>query len=334
MKLQRLLPIFILITVVGMRASDPPKAVVKESSFQFGKVMRGAVVEHEFAISNAGTQPLLITNVIMSTPLRVMRMPASIAPGSEASLKFSLDTGDLGSFYEGMILVKTNDPSASEIQLTFDGNIVSMIEVSPMPAFYLAAQRGEAKEASVEIINHEIEPLRIERVESQSPRFTTRIQTVEEGKRYQLVLRMNPKAPLGKSTDTILVHTSSREYPVVKIGAHTYIRDQVYTFPLAVEFGEVRLTDLREDTDTPARSAQRLMVYESAGKDFQIRPSSDLAFLNIQAQRAPTGDRVQLFVTVDPKKVTAGNFSGSIEIETNDAKVPRLKVPVSITVAE
>src|SRR6185369_318209 len=91
MKLQRLLPIFILITVVGMRASDPPKAVVKESSFQFGKVMRGAVVEHEFAISNAGTQPLLITNVIMSTPLRVMRMPASIAPGSEASLKFSLD---------------------------------------------------------------------------------------------------------------------------------------------------------------------------------------------------------------------------------------------------
>jgi len=43
---------------------------------------------------------------------------------------------------------------------------------------------------------------------------------------------------------------------------------------------------------------------------------------------------VPIFVTVDPKKVTAGNFSGSIEIETNDAKVPRLKVPVSITVAE
>ncbi|HEX6879196.1 MAG TPA: hypothetical protein VF135_02430, partial [Terriglobales bacterium] len=276
-----------------------------------------------------------IKNVVVSTPLRVLRLPAVIEPGSEATLKFSLDTTGVGNFYEGVIVVSTSDPSMREFQLTFDGDIVSTVEVSPMPAFYVASQQGETKEASVEIINHESDPLRIQQVENPSSRFKTRMETIEDGGRYRLVLQMRPDAPLGKSEETILVHTSSTRFPIIRIGAHTYVRDRVYTFPPAVEFGQVRLADLRGSRNAVSRTAQRLIVYESAGKDFQVNSSCDLPFISVTSQTVATGDRVQLFLTIDPSKVVApGSYKGAVRIRTNDAKVPRLDVPISIAISD
>ena len=139
----RALILFVALCGAVAYAGDSAKAIVKETSFHFRKVMRGAVVEHEFTIANTGTESLTIKNVVVSTPLRVLRLPAVIEPGSEATLKFSLDTTGVGNFYEGVIVVSTSDPSMREFQLTFDGDIVSTVEVSPMPAFYVASQQGE-----------------------------------------------------------------------------------------------------------------------------------------------------------------------------------------------
>lgn len=323
--------LFVVMIASAAIASDGPKAVVVDPTFKFEKVLRGSVVEHEFSIRNEGNQPLAIKNVMMSTPLRVLKLPATVEPGGEAKLRFSLDTSGVGSFYEGVIVVTTSDPVLPEAQLTFDGNIVSTVEISPMPAFYLSAQRGERKEVSVEIINHEQIPLTIESIENPSGHFVVRSETIEEGMRYRLVLTMNPDAPLGKSMDVIRVRTSSQRNPVLQIGAHTYVRDRVYTFPQAVEFGELSIADLRNPGNS-GRTTQRLVIYESGGTDFKVQLSSDLPFLRMVSQRAPTGDRFQVFVSIDPAKVAPGDFNGTIQIVTNDSKVSKLTIPITIAV--
>ncbi|MDT8067131.1 MAG: DUF1573 domain-containing protein [Terriglobia bacterium] len=312
-------------------AFDGPKAEFPQTTFQFGKVLRGSVVEHEFLIRNTGDQALTVKGVTMSVPLRLLHMVPTVPPGGEAKLKFALNTNEVGNFYEGMIVVATDDPAQPEFQLTFDGNIISTVEISPMPAFYVASQRGQLKEESLEIINHQPDPLHIESVESSSNRFTLRLVTIEDGQRYRLFLKMNPNAELGKKDELIRIHTTSKEHPIVNVGAHTYVRDHVYTFPPAVEFGRLRLADI-SDTKIADALTQRLVVYDRDRTDLQVRLSSDLPFLSMISRRATTGDRSEVFVSVDPARIAPGNYSGTIEIITNDARVPKLKVPVSIAV--
>src|SRR5262249_60933170 len=68
-----------------LAAADSPRAVFSETTFQFERVLVGAVVEHDFALKNAGSAPLRIIGVRMTSPLIVTGMPASVAPGSEAT---------------------------------------------------------------------------------------------------------------------------------------------------------------------------------------------------------------------------------------------------------
>ena len=176
-------------------AADRPKAVFPETSFHFGKVVRGAVIQHDFVVENAGSAPLEIEKVRMTPPLMVTAMPKQVMPGAEAVLRFKLDTSSADGAFDGKILVSLDDPDTPEPELTFEGRIVGTVEVSPMPAVILAAQRGETKESSVEIINHEPEALRIDQVEHPTDRFTARVETLEEGRRYRLTLTLKPDGP-------------------------------------------------------------------------------------------------------------------------------------------
>jgi hypothetical protein len=144
---------------------------------------------------------------------------------------------------------------------------------------------------------------------------------------------MNPNAALGKKDDIIRIYTSSQEHPVVNVGAHTYVRSKVYAFPPAVEFGQLRLNDLGNAKLADVLT-QRLIVYDKGRADFKIQVSSDLPFLSMISRPAPTGDRFEVFVTVDPAKAAPGTYSGNLQIVTNDSSVPKLTVPVSIAVSK
>src|SRR5437867_3828712 len=139
-------------------------AIEADSDFDFGKVVTGAVVENGFALKNTGTSPVKIQSLRKTPPLALVPVPAEILPGETALLRFKLDTSGLTGPYNGAIQVTFNDPAQPAIDLSFEGNIVPKIEVSPMPAVWLAGQRGVGNTASVDIINHEPDPLRIEKI--------------------------------------------------------------------------------------------------------------------------------------------------------------------------
>lgn len=311
-----------------------PKATIDPAPFRFGKALRGAVVEHEFVLRNQGTAPLHLLRARMTPPLAVTRMPASVPPGGEARVRFRLDTAALDGPFDGLVLLEIDDPAQPELRLAFEGTIVPTVEVSPAPAVFLATLRGTAKEASVEIVNHEKAPLRLEPLERASTdRYAARIETIEKGKRYRLVVAIRPDGPRGKHSELLEVKTSSPRVPALSISINTYLRERVYTFPEDVDMGAVRLADLR-DPGFAARVAQTLMVYQLGGEHFEAKLRTDLPFLKLETERGPRGDRYQTTVAFMPESVQPGPIRGTIVVETNDAEFPRLVVPVSGHVLE
>lgn len=312
---------------VGMAAID-------EAPFRFGKVLRGAVVEHEFVLRNLGTAPLKLVRARMTPPLTVTRMPAFVAPGGEATLRFRLDTAPLDGPFDGVVQLEVDDPARPRVELAFEGTVVPTVEISPAPAFFLATVRGVPKEAAVEIINHEKAPLRLGELQGASTeRYTARLETIEAGVRYRLTVAMKPDGPRGKHTELLEVRTSSSREPVLRISVNTYLRERVYTFPEAIDMGAVRLSELR-DPRFAARIAQTLMVYQVGGKDFRATLRTDVPSLKLASERGPRGDRYETTIAFAPERVEPGPLAGEVVIETNDAQFPRVVVPVTGQVLE
>ena len=302
-------------------AAEAPKAVFTEARFEFGEVMTGAVVERDFVVKNEGSASLVIQKVAMTTPLLVTRHTQEVAPGAEGTIHFKLDTTNLAGKFQGAIVVFLNDPALPQAPLAFEGTIVPAVELSPMPAFYVAGLRGRGGQRAIEIVNHESEPLRIEEMDHSTERFTTKLETLQAGQRYRLTLMLNPQGPGGKAVDTIVLRTSSKKIPVLKIDANTYLYERVRTFPDIVDLGTWRVDDT-------ARAALTMMVYQDGGSDFQAKLSTDIPALRLKWERGPKGDRYQATITFFPDKIRVGSLKGSIFVESNDTESPRVVVPV------
>jgi len=69
------------------------KVEFEEMSYDFGKVMEGTVVEHDYKFKNVGTEPLVLKKVKASCGCTVPTWPRNaIAPGESAVIHAKFDT--------------------------------------------------------------------------------------------------------------------------------------------------------------------------------------------------------------------------------------------------
>jgi len=321
--------VIVLVFLSHTLALDAPKAIFSETRFQFDRVVCGFVVEHDFVLKNMGSAPLRIEKVNMTSPLLITRMPREISPGQQGTIHFKLDTARLAGSFQGEISVFLNDSALSEVALSFEGQVVPTIELSPMPAFFVSAQRGQTNQSSIEIINHEPEPLRIVKVQHATDRFVTTLETLDAGQRYRITLALKPDGPAGRSSETILVKTSSKTLPILEIAANTYLHERVYTFPETIDLGAIPISVIRREPKVLEQMAQPLMIYQVSGSDFAVELSTDVPACSLRSQRGPQRDRYQATVSLIGNDVKVGPIRGSIFIQTNDPQFPKLAVPVS-----
>jgi len=218
---------------------------------------------------------------------------------------------------------------ASPRPVAIPGYAVEGIDFEPLPAIYAVAPRGTVKEASLVIINRNREPLRITGIENPSRRFTARTETLEDGRRYRLIVTVKGEGPAGDQSDILRVRTNLKKDPVLRIPVNTRVRERVYTFPQSVFLGRFNLGQIRGNPKAARAAGQTLMVYRKGISGFQVKLSSDVPFLRFASELGPNGDQWENSVWIDPEQARPGDIKGSIFIETNDPEIQRLVVPVT-----
>lgn len=220
-------------------------------------------------------------------------------------------------------------PLSAQGKVTVKGYGVEGIDFKPLPAIFAVAVRGELEEVSIEFTNRRPEPLEIIAVENHpSDRFTARVETLEEGRRFRVTVALKGEGPVGKQQDVLKLKTNLADMPILRIPVNTRVREKVYTFPEEVFMGRFPLREIRGNPDSARSLAQTLMVYRKGTTGFEIKASSDIPFLKIESEQGPKGDRWENTIYYDAEKATAGQVRGKIFIETNDPDVPKLEVPV------
>jgi len=118
------------VTAANASAAVKPEFATLEwagSTHDFGKVLQGTPVTHEFRFTNKGTVPLVITNVAAScgcTTPDWSREP--IAPGQEGFIKATYNAAALGAFSKTVTV--TANVENGYVQLMIKGEVANEIK--------------------------------------------------------------------------------------------------------------------------------------------------------------------------------------------------------------
>jgi len=131
--------------------------------------------------------------------------------------------------------------------------------------------RADRVVRAVELVNHEAEPLEVHALEYAAERFTARVETVDAGKRLRIVVEPETGWSSRQGNGPAARANEQQAAPEISLSVSTLLRERVYTFPESVDFGTVRLSDLKRNPQLARAVTQTLMVYGKDSSDFDVK---------------------------------------------------------------
>ena len=302
-------------------------------SLSFGRVMPDQTIEQVISFSNPTEYYLEVESIQLTPPLYAQDISSKIPPGDNGQFKLVLGADREFGAFEGIIRVNFKNDIMAPILFDVEGYVIPPVEIKPYPAFFVATHFGIDKKASLEIINHQDEPLNLVNAVSDSGRYSLQLEEIEPGQRYRLNLFLDGSTEPGQSTDEIVFISEPPAKTPLLVQANTIVRAQVYTFPDSVHFGALPL-EIASDKKNIAALSQTLMIYRRNTEDFEIKAHVDLDYILINSERGPNGDRYQLTLSIVPERIRPGLISGMIRVTTNDDDYRELNIPVTGEVLE
>lgn len=294
----------------------------------FGRVMPDDPIEQVIEFANPTNEVLEIESIQLSPPLLAKDYSPIVLPGMKGAFTLVLGTERSPGPFKGSVQVNFKEFKHPPLIFEIEGYVIPPIEFVPGPAFFVATHSGKLKTASIEVINHRDEPLFLKSAQSHNDRYTTSLETIEEGQHYRLSLTLDGAKEPGDQTDEIILRADPPLDEPLKVQANTRIRARVYHFPDSVDMGSLPLK-VAKDGEMVQKLSQILMVYRPGTDDFKVDASTDLDYIGLVGERGPDGDRYQMTLTLIPEKVKPGKIEGTVTIKTNDEEFPVLGVRVT-----
>ncbi len=91
----------------------PPGLLVKEETYDFGKIPQGKPVHHSFTVQNIGNTPLKISNVVASCGCTTpeWEKDASLAPGASTQINVGYNAAAEGAFHKNITITYNDNQS-------------------------------------------------------------------------------------------------------------------------------------------------------------------------------------------------------------------------------
>jgi uncharacterized protein DUF1573 len=200
-----------------------PKAVVPFTSFVFGDVYRGENISQIFVIRNEGDADLEIRDFKTSCGCEVARADKVIPPGKEGTATLEVLTASQSGEISRSATLYTNDPERPAIVFTLVANVlggasirrgkfIGPIFLSPETSAGLYSMAGKKARAEFSV-TAEAAPVKVLRVEGGAKHFASRVEIVEIGRSYKIVVESLPIEAGGLYTDQLRVITDSPSLP-------------------------------------------------------------------------------------------------------------------------
>lgn len=147
-------------------SAEYPKFEVDSATYNFGSMQRGTARKHAFKVTNVGEKPLAIA--VLNTTCKCTVGEAEdrqIAVGETTEVTLSWVAKTVAGPFRQTATLETNDPRASRVELTVEGQVTELSGLEPKEWFFSGLRQGEKRTESVYVMAYEQEDMQVESAE-------------------------------------------------------------------------------------------------------------------------------------------------------------------------
>ena len=226
-KINIILGILIMMSLMISQAMAQPKALIENSVFAFAPIPEGLHITHEFKVKNIGDSLLHITNVKPPWGCDKHSFDKEIPPGGEGKISLSFKTAGYGGrTMKKVTLVKTDDPAKPSFSVTITGPVDKIITIDPRSVF-LEGKPGDNLESVIKITPIEKYRCSIIGLEQKknSEIKATLIAPEGDSKFWQIKVKAT-SSKAGQFYDQLILKTDSKYMPSISIRAYAIFSDK------------------------------------------------------------------------------------------------------------
>ncbi|HKD69817.1 MAG TPA: DUF1573 domain-containing protein [Candidatus Binataceae bacterium] len=293
-------------------AGPQPHIQVAAPNYDFGTVMEGDPVKHDFTVKNVGKADLVIGHVQTSCGCTVAQSEKKrLAPGEETQLPVTFDTRHERGHASRRIDVYTNDPQTPDLALEIQGIVRREAEATPAEVFFDAVRKGTEQSRDVVIsYNGKAKDFKITKVSNSNSNIA-----VTQAPGLKLKVALLKTMPAGPFQDTVEVATTGRP---IEISVYGRVVGNLVTEPAQVSFGIL----------PHGSGAMRIVRLTNNGaRPVTIKEVSSTSPV-VMAKAEPITAGKQYKITLELLKGSPdGQLRGQLVIKTDDPGQASLTVP-------
>ena len=220
------------------QAAEPgaPSIEVSDPVFDFGEVMEGSEVTHEFLVRNDGKGTLRIEQVRPSCGCTAAHYDRTVPAGGTGKVTLRLDTRG----YEGKLkktaTVLSNDPREPRLILTLQGAVKTLVDVGPLRSVVFRGPADQQIQKVIDLVG--VKPFRIQKVETTlEGKVAHELEPLETGNGYRL--KLDNLAKQGSYAGAIRITTDIAKKPEITIRITGSIEGDIAVRPRTIVVGRL-----------------------------------------------------------------------------------------------
>jgi len=304
-------------------AAEGPQIRFDSVTYEFGRVLVGEVVHHDFFFTNTGDAVLEISGVYPKCGCTIAgAWSRQVEPGQVGTIPLQFNTAHFG----GMTVTKEavvmcTDKHEPTVTLQLKGTIWKPIEVNPQMAFLnLVADAPTNAPTTLHIVSSLDEPLTLSAPVSSNPSFTAELKTLKPGKEFELVVQALPPLHQGSVQGTITLKTSSTNAPTIEVNALAVVQPEVMVAPPQISLPPGPLTaPFPCSISIRSLAAAPLMISD---------PSLNLTNVTVQVRPVQEGKYYVVMMTFPAGFQLVQTSQVELTLKTSNPRFAVIRVPI------
>lgn len=196
-----------------------PRPVVRFNTIQLHPVTEKVVVATEL------DEPFKISKVVSNVPyvsaeVRTLEEGERVAGKQPRQYEVAItleEDAPVGPI-NAELTIATDNPKAKEVPVRVFGVVRALLQVTPTQLQFGQVEAAMEPGRHVVVVNNrEQEPVEITGAEVNDPAFAARVQTIEQGRRYQVTVTVKPDASPGTRDANLTIRTTDRQFPTLQV---------------------------------------------------------------------------------------------------------------------
>ena len=289
-------------------------------NFDFGKIFKGEKVEHIYKFENQGKDVLKIEKVNTSCGCTAAILSNKIIqPGETGEIKATFNSGSYSGRVRKNITVFSNDSNSPQYRLTFAGEIIEEVAVTPKSINFASVYVGKEIAKTITVSSLTDLDLKIEKVSTSVP-FVNALVTGKNEEGFSIEVTLKDTSEIKRFNGSISVETNSQRQPKITIPFFGEVVGDITTYPEKIYYGNVA-----EGREVNQKLFVKFNKEDIKILEVKISPS----FLSTKITERYEQQNPHCLIEISlHKEAAVGQLNGLLELVTNSKRQPLIQIPI------